>query len=60
MVKTWWNFAGLLIAKYSDGYVNEPGKMAQEVGYPNAWYDLCEWTNGPTSYAKPDVAVPGM
>ncbi|MDD4734652.1 MAG: C69 family dipeptidase [Kiritimatiellae bacterium] len=60
IVKDWWSFAGLLIAKYSDGYVNEPGKMAQEVGYPKAWYDLCEWTNGPTSYAPPVQAVPGM
>ncbi len=60
IVKDWWSFAGLLIAKYSDGYVNEPGKMAQEVGYPKEWYDLCEWTNGPTSYAPPAHATPGM
>ncbi len=56
IVEDWWRFAGLLIAKYSDGYVNNPGQMAQEVGYPKAWYSLCEWTNGPTSYAPPATA----
>lgn len=62
VVKDWWSFAGLLIAKYADGYVNEPGKMAQEVGYPKEWYSICEWTNGPTSYAPPagGAIIPGM
>jgi len=53
VVKEWWELAWRLVAKYSDGYVNEPGKMAQEVGYPEAWYKSSEWKNGPTSYEKP-------
>lgn len=57
VVQTWWDFAWQLVAKYDDGYVNEPGKMAQEVGYPKAWYDKCEWKDGPTSYKKPEPAV---
>jgi hypothetical protein len=30
------------IARYDDGYINAPGKMAQEVGYPEDWYDKSE------------------
>jgi len=41
------------VAKYSDGYVNEPNKMAQEVGYPKEWYEKSNWKNGPTQYKKP-------
>ena len=48
----WWKLAWRLVAKYSDGYVNQPNKMAQEVGYPKEWYDKAEWKNGPTSYEK--------
>ena len=47
IVKDWWDFAWILVARYDDGYVNEPGKMAQEVGYPKDWYDKSEWPNGP-------------
>jgi len=39
VVKEWWELAWRLVAKYSDGYVNEPSKMAQEVGYPKEWYE---------------------
>ena len=53
VVKDWWEFAWILVARYDDGYVNAPGKMAQEVGYPEDWYDKSEWPNGPTSYEKP-------
>ena len=56
---TWWKLAWKLVAKYSDGYVNEPGKMAQEVGYPDAWYKKSEWKNGPTQYERPHVVHPG-
>jgi len=52
VVKAWWNFAWILVARYDDGYVNAPGKMAQEVGYPQDWYDKSEWPNGPTAYQK--------
>jgi len=59
VVKEWWSLAWMLVAKYSDGYVNEPGKMAQEVGYPKEWYKKSEWKNGPTQYEKPNVVHPG-
>ena len=53
VVKDWWNLAWTLVARYDDGYVNAPGKMAQEVGYPDNWYNKSEWPHGPTSYEKP-------
>ena len=59
IVKEWWELAWKLVAKYSDGYVNEPGKMAQEVGYPKEWYKRSEWKNGPTKYEKPSELNPG-
>jgi dipeptidase len=52
VVKDWWKFAWTLVARYDDGYVNAPGKMAQEVGYPKDWYGQSEWPNGPTTYQK--------
>ncbi len=59
VVKEWWELAWKLVAKYSDGYVNEPDKMAQEVGYPEEWYKRSEWKNGPIKYERPDVVHPG-
>jgi dipeptidase len=53
VVEEWWNFAWTLVARYDDGYVNAPGEMSQEVGYPEDWYDKSEWPNGPTTYKKP-------
>lgn len=52
--KIWWDLAWRLVAKYSDGYVNEAEKMAQEVGYPQEWYEKSEWKNGPIRYEKPE------
>jgi dipeptidase len=52
VVKSWWNLAWNLVASYADGYVNAPEKMAQEVGYPEAWYGQSEWPNGPTTYQR--------
>ena len=53
VVGEWWKLAWQLVAKYSDGYVNEPGKMAQEVGYPKQWYKKSLWPKGPVKYGKP-------
>lgn len=53
VVKYWWELAWQLVARYDDGYINEPEKMAQEIGYPKAWYDKSEWIDGPTTYQKP-------
>ncbi len=52
VVEEWWALAWRLVAKYSDGYVNEPGKMAQEVGYPEAWQEQSEWKDGPVTYKR--------
>ena len=52
VVDDWWDFAWTLIARYDDGYINAPGKMAQEVGYPEKWYEKSKWPEGPTSYQK--------
>jgi hypothetical protein len=52
VVAGWWKLAWDLVARYDDGYVNAPGKMAQEVGYPKDWYEKTEWKNGPKSYKK--------
>jgi dipeptidase len=54
VVKKWWELAWTLVARYDDGYVNAPGKMAQEVGYPEEWYSKSNWPYGPTSYEKPE------
>lgn len=54
VVKEWWKLAWSLVARYDDGYINAPEKMAQEVGYPKEWYDKTDWSHGPTSYKKPD------
>jgi len=40
------------VAKYDDGYINAPDKMAQEVGYPEKWYKQSKWPDGPTTYKK--------
>ncbi|MEI6157668.1 MAG: C69 family dipeptidase, partial [Atribacterota bacterium] len=32
-IADWWSFADQLIVRYSDGFINERGKMAQPVGY---------------------------
>lgn len=52
VIEDWWDFAWTLVARYDDGYVNAPGKMAQEVGYPEEWYEKSNWPQGPTSYQR--------
>lgn len=56
VVSEWWELATRLIAKYSDGYVNTPDKLATEVGYPEKWLSRTLWKEGPVSYAKPKKA----
>jgi len=50
VVNAWWDFADLMIVKYDDGYINTPGHMAHEVGYPEEWLNESGWLQGPTSY----------
>ncbi len=50
VVQRWWDFSEELIAKYSDGFINAPGHLAQEVGYPEEWRKAAGWFEGPTQY----------
>ncbi|MDD4952764.1 MAG: C69 family dipeptidase [Desulfovibrionaceae bacterium] len=50
VLRTWWDLADELIAKYSDGYVNLPGKAARDVGYPAWWLKSAGYMDGPTGY----------
>lgn len=52
-VAAWWDLAELLFAKYSDGYINTPDHLANEVGYPREWLMKTSWPQGPVSYAPP-------
>ena len=52
VVTEWWNFAERMIVKYDDGYINHPGHMAHEVGYPESWLESSGWHNGPISYTN--------
>lgn len=52
VVAEWWDFADLMIVKYDDGYINSPGHMAHEVGYPQPWLDESGWQHGPVSYTN--------
>ncbi len=51
----WWDLADMLIAKYSDGYINPPPIRPQNapaipIGYPADWLALTDYRNGPVSY----------
>lgn len=46
----WRDLTFKLFAKYSDGYINRPGKEAIPIGYPAKWLGETEYHNGPTTY----------
>jgi dipeptidase len=46
----WRELAFTLFAKYSDGYINLPGKEAKPVGYPADWLKRTGYADGPTTY----------
>ena len=50
VIGRWWDFSEELIGRYSDGFINAPGHMAQEVGYPEEWRKAAGWFEGPTQY----------
>ncbi len=54
VVRDWWKMAWWLVAKYDDGYVNDPADsyLTDEVGYPKSWYKKSRWPEGPISYKK--------
>lgn len=49
-VNRWRELTYKLIGKYSDGYINVPGKSAIPIGYPAQWLNRTDYENGPTSY----------
>ena len=51
VVAAWWQLGDNLIAKYADGYRNQP-KLAVEVGYSPEWLERVNHKNGPTAYPR--------
>jgi dipeptidase len=56
LVDRWWGLADLLVAKYSDGYVNGGPSRPQNtapapVGYPSHWLGKTNYALGPTTYS---------
>ncbi|MGB5708417.1 MAG: C69 family dipeptidase [Arenicellales bacterium] len=53
VLENWWHLAELLIAKYSDGYINKPAmdrEYAVDIGYPAHWLASTNYYQGPISY----------
>ncbi|MDO9510579.1 MAG: C69 family dipeptidase [Bacteroidales bacterium] len=56
--KSWWVLADVIIAKYSDGYINLPDNKSDPkeavdprmIGYPSVWLDATNYKMGPTGY----------
>ncbi|MDR0485194.1 MAG: C69 family dipeptidase [Elusimicrobiota bacterium] len=48
----WKNLFFELVAKYNQGFINSPSKMAQRVGYPEEWLKNTNYKTGPVSYEK--------
>ncbi len=46
----WRTLTFTLFAKYSDGYINRPGKEAIPIGYPATWLNRTDYSKGPVSY----------
>ncbi len=54
----WWALADMLIAKYSDGYINPPPQRPQNqpaipIGYPADWLGITNYRDGPIDYDMP-------
>ena len=52
-VRDWREFFPQLVARYCQGFINSPEKMAQKAGYTDAWLRDTNYRNGPVSYKKP-------
>jgi dipeptidase len=55
VVKAWWQLADILVAKYSDGYINPKPNRPQNtaaigIGYSSDWLGLTNYQSGPISY----------
>lgn len=52
ILKQWWDLSDLLLAKYSDGYINLPDqKSAKNIGYSAEWLSHTDYADGPVTYA---------
>ena len=47
VVQAFWDLSDNLIWKDSDGYLNEPGNIGQDIGYPAWWLKQVGYPNGP-------------
>jgi dipeptidase len=52
ILEDWKVFFTELIAKYNQGFINEPRNMAQKVGYSDDWLRHTNYKKGPTTYRK--------
>ncbi|ADB39584.1 dipeptidase [Spirosoma linguale] len=55
VINAWWELADMLVAKYSDGYINQkPSRPQNEgavsIGYSSDWLKLTNYQTGPISY----------
>jgi len=51
ILKKWWELADMLIAKYSDGYMNtQDDSAARDIGYSSTWLGCTDYKDGPTTY----------
>lgn len=51
VLSQWWDLADLLVAKYSDGYMNlENQTAAKDIGYSSTWLSYTNYKDGPTTY----------
>ena len=52
-LRDWREFSPQLVARHCQGFLNSPDKMAQNIGYPDAWLPRTNYSTGPVSYKKP-------
>jgi len=52
VLDAWKKLGETVISRYSDGFINEPGNMAQTVGYPESWLEAAGYARGPVSYSQ--------
>ena len=51
--RDWREYFPQLVARYCQGFINSPYKMAQKAGYSDAWLRHTDYYKGPISYRKP-------
>ncbi len=51
-IADWRELGSSLIVEFSDGGINQPGKLNQKMGYPREWLNTTSWPKGPVKYEK--------